>query len=66
MLYFDNAPVHNAEGVQESLAYFGFRRMEHPPYSPDLAPCGFLLFGAMKQAFAMQHFDTIYNLCMGV
>jgi hypothetical protein len=37
MLYFDNAPVHNAEGVQESLAFFGFRRMEQPPYGLDLA-----------------------------
>jgi hypothetical protein len=37
MLHFDNAPVHNIEGVQESLANFGFRRVESPPYSPDLA-----------------------------
>jgi hypothetical protein len=31
LLHFDNAPVHNSEGVQESLANFGFRRMDHPP-----------------------------------
>jgi histone-lysine N-methyltransferase SETMAR len=41
MLHFDNAPVHNTEKVQENLASFGFRRMAHPPYSQDLAPCDF-------------------------
>jgi hypothetical protein len=41
VLHFDNVPVRNTEGVQESLANFGFRRMEHPPYSPDSAPRDF-------------------------
>jgi hypothetical protein len=62
VLYFNDAPVHNTVGVQESLANFGFRRMEYPPYSPDLAPCDFFLFGAMKRAFAGQHFHTIDDL----
>jgi hypothetical protein len=44
MLHFDSAPVHNTEAIQESLANFGFRRMENPPYNPDLAPCAFFLF----------------------
>jgi hypothetical protein len=43
-------------GVQDSLANFGFRRMEHPPYRPDLASCDSFLFGAMKQPLAGQHF----------
>jgi hypothetical protein len=33
--------------------------MEHPPYGLALVPYDFFLFGAMKQAFAWQHFDTI-------
>jgi hypothetical protein len=61
-----NAPVRNADGIQESLANFGLRRMEHPPYSLDLAPCDFFLFGAIKQVFAGQHFDTIDDIFMGV
>jgi transposase len=52
MLHFDNGPVHNPGTVRENLASFGFRRMAHPPYSPDLAPYDFFLFGAKKQAFA--------------
>jgi hypothetical protein len=66
MLHFDNTPVPNTEGVQKSLAKFEFRKMEHPPYRPDLAPCDFRLFGAMKQAFGGQYFDTINKLFMGV
>jgi hypothetical protein len=66
MLHFDNAPVHNTEGVGENLASLGFRRMTHPPYSPDLALCDFFLFGVMKQAFTRQHFATIDNLLMSV
>jgi hypothetical protein len=66
MLHFGNTPVRNIEGIQESLANFGFRTMEHPSYSSDLAPCDFFLFDAMKQAFAEQYFDTINYLSMGV
>jgi hypothetical protein len=40
--------------------------MAHPPYSPDLAPCNFFLFGAVKQAFAGQHFATTDDLLMSV
>jgi hypothetical protein len=48
------------------LANFVFRRIEHPTYSPDLTPGEFFLFGAMKQAFAGQDFDTIDDFFMGV
>jgi hypothetical protein len=65
MLHFDNAPGHGTERVRENLASFGFRRMAHPPYSQDLASRDFV-FGAMKQAFAGQHFATIDDLLMSV
>jgi hypothetical protein len=29
-LHYDNALVHNTEKVQQILAYFEFRRIEHP------------------------------------
>jgi hypothetical protein len=40
--------------------------MEHPPYSPDLAPCNFFLIGAIKRAFAGKYFDAIDDVFMGV
>jgi hypothetical protein len=48
------------------LAIFGFKGMEHPPHSPDLAPYVFILFGSMKQVFAGQGFDIINDIFMGV
>jgi hypothetical protein len=62
MLHCDNGPIHNTEGVQEHLTDLGFKRLEHPPYGLDLAPCGFFLFGAMKGHFWGQCFDSLDRL----
>ena len=32
--------------------------MPHPPYSPDLAPSDFYLFGPMKEALGGTRFET--------
>jgi len=37
-------PTHSALIVREFLARNFITVLEHPPYSPDLAPCDFLLF----------------------
>jgi len=34
----DNAPAHRALATQKKLAYLGFHCLDHPLYSPDLAP----------------------------
>jgi histone-lysine N-methyltransferase SETMAR len=34
----DNAPAHRALATQKKLTYLGFQHLDHPPYSPDLAP----------------------------
>jgi hypothetical protein len=62
MLHFDNGPVHNAEGVQEHLTGLGFTRLEHSPYSLDLAPYDFFPFGAMKGNVSGQRFDSLAGL----
>jgi len=33
---------------QNKLAYLGFQRLDHPPYSPDLAPSHYHLFRGLK------------------
>ena len=40
-LHQDNAPVHNALSVKQFLANKNIPVLEHPPYSPNLAPCAF-------------------------
>lgn len=44
-LHMDNARPHL---VPEKLKELGIKRLEHPPYSPDVAPSDFFLFGYLK------------------
>jgi len=41
ILHQDKAPVHNESSVKQFLAKKNITVFEHPPYSPDLAPCDF-------------------------
>ena len=45
----DNAPAHRALVTQKKLAYLGFHCLDHPPYSPDLAPSDYHLFPGLKK-----------------
>jgi histone-lysine N-methyltransferase SETMAR len=51
-LHWDNARVHSAKAVQEYLTKRGVKVIEHPPYSPDLAPADFFLFPTLKKELA--------------
>jgi len=44
----DNAPVHRALATQKKLSYLGFQCLDHPLYSPDLAPSDYHLFPGLK------------------
>jgi len=48
LLLHDNAPAHRALATQKKLAYLGFNCLDHPPYSPDLAPSDYHLFPGLK------------------
>ena len=39
----DNAPVHISILVTDYLTKMGLKTVHHPPYSPDIAPCDFLV-----------------------
>jgi hypothetical protein len=41
-----------AKGVQDYLTKRGVKVIEHPPYSPDLAPADFFLFPTLKKELA--------------
>jgi hypothetical protein len=36
---------------------FGIKRLSHPPYSPNLASCGFWLFGYLNHCLEGRFFD---------
>jgi hypothetical protein len=43
ILHHDNAPAHKGLSVKQFLAQKSTNEMEHPAYSPDLAPNDFFL-----------------------
>ena len=45
----ENAPAHLALAAHKKLAYLGFKCLDHPPYSPDLAPSDYHLFPGLKR-----------------
>jgi len=59
ILHHDNAPAHNALSVKRYLAKSNIPVMEHPPYSPDLAPCDFFLFPKIKSALEGTRFESV-------
>jgi histone-lysine N-methyltransferase SETMAR len=48
IVHAENADPHLAKCVTESMDYNELKRVLHPPYSPDLAPSAFYLFGHVK------------------
>ena len=48
LILHDNAPVHKARVAQAAITECGFEQLNHPPYSPDLAPSDYFLFRNLK------------------
>jgi len=44
-----SAQAHRELATQKKLAYLGFQVLDHPPYSPDLAPSDYHLFPGLKK-----------------
>ena len=49
LFHHDNAPAHTVKTVTTILQEFHWEILSHPPYSPNLAPCDFLLFPKLKK-----------------
>jgi len=62
ILHHDNAPAHAALSVREFLATKQITVLEHPAYSPDLAPSGFFLSPKIKEILKGRHFDDIDDI----
>ena len=59
ILHHEDAPAHNALSVKRFLAKNNIPVTEHPPYSPDLAPCDFFLFPKIKSALKGTRFESV-------
>jgi len=62
ILHHDNAPTHMGQCVREFLATKQITVLEHPAYSPDLAPSDFFLFPKIKEILKGKHFDDIDDI----
>jgi hypothetical protein len=57
----DKAPGHPSLRVSHFLAGKRFSAMDHPLYSPDLAPADFCLFPELKNVLEGKRFSVIEN-----
>jgi [histone H3]-lysine36 N-dimethyltransferase SETMAR len=58
----DNAPIHKSAASMQVLEESGFDLLDHPPYSPDLAPSDFYLFRFMKKHLRGKQFANAEDL----
>jgi len=54
----DNAPAHRELATQKKLTYLGLECLDHPPYSPDLAPSENYLFSGLKKRLKGRPFSS--------
>jgi hypothetical protein len=54
-LPIDNSMCHNGHQVVDELRRLKILRAPHPPYSPDISPCDFWMFGDFKHKLKDRH-----------
>ncbi|PNF38204.1 hypothetical protein B7P43_G13464 [Cryptotermes secundus] len=58
-----NARPHTANSVRNTLQRLGWEVLHHPPYSPDLSPCDFHIFGGLKRDIRGHRFASDEDVC---
>ena len=60
LLHHDNARPHTwtAAATVETVRQLGFELLQHPPYSPDLAPSNYHIFDPLKEALCRRRFTS--------
>ena len=58
LFHQDNAPAHKSVVAMVAVCDSGFDMVDHPPYSPDLAPSDYFLFPNMKKHLAGKQYQT--------
>lgn len=54
----DNAPAHKSLIAMQKINEVGFELIDHPPYSPDLAPSDYYLFPKLKKNLKGKKFSS--------
>jgi histone-lysine N-methyltransferase SETMAR len=58
LLLHDNEWLHMATATVHTVQRFGFELLSHPPYSPDLAPSDYHIFGPLKETLRGHGFGS--------
>jgi len=53
-----NSRQFHVRSYEGALTYLGFQCLDHPPYSPDLAPSDYHLFPGLKKQLTGRHFSS--------
>jgi hypothetical protein len=61
-IHYDNAPPHRSTSTRTFLEKTPFTVLRTPPYSPDLAPSDFFLFGFLKGKLQGHTFEKAADL----
>jgi len=56
LLLHENAPLHLSAKSQAVIRQYRFQQLNHPPYTPDLAPSDYFLFRVIKNFFGVDDF----------
>jgi histone-lysine N-methyltransferase SETMAR len=48
--------------TKEHLRKLDLKTLQHPPYSPDISPCDYAVFGPLKRKLRGQRFATLQAL----
>jgi histone-lysine N-methyltransferase SETMAR len=62
----DNCICHNGRKVTDELENLKLDRVAHAPYSRDMSPCDFWLFGMLKQKIQDPMFETTQEILMPI
>jgi hypothetical protein len=65
-IHFDNATPHKSVVTQSVLVQNKFKVVKHPPFSPDLAPSDFYLFGTVKGKLIGETFNSADELIIAI
>lgn len=57
LLLHDNARPHVSQKTTAVITKLGWTTLKHPPYSPDLSPCDYHLFGKLKDSLRGTRFE---------
>jgi hypothetical protein len=61
-MHIDNAFTHNSWMTRDFVGHHPLKRLQHPPYSPDISPSDFYLFGNVKSALIDQEIPDEINI----